>query len=312
MKHAYTLRQAILNRAFSGNSFRRIQATNPRLSSWTESELNENSSRSAECTGRIECKGRPRQRHEEQASDQPTRSLTTAHHRGRARGVQRPAGIRRLCYIASAHSRMIFTILAAAMWCWVSRSATGSHRCRRGASIPDGSNRCRTSCCVWASTAVQPHYHPLTAVYDIDGRTILVLWAPGGETRPYKARVSLASGGTEWAYYIRRHSSTVRARGADERELLSLAATVPFDDRYHQTASQDDLSPRLDRTVFFVTWAAIFATGNWAFDRDPGPAHEYRRRAVGGGLSQECGAPVLQRGTTPLLSCNSDRCRVVS
>ena len=93
--------------------------------------------------------------------------------------------------------------------------------------------------------AVQPHYHPLTAVYDIDGRTILVLWAPGGETRPYKARVSLASGGTEWAYYIRRHSSTVRARGDDERELLSLAATVPFDDRYHQAASLDDLSPRL-------------------------------------------------------------------
>ena len=36
------------------------------------------------------------------------------------------------------------------------------------------------------------------------------------------------------AAHIRRHSSTVRARGADQRELLSLAATVPFDDRYHQ------------------------------------------------------------------------------
>ena len=94
-------------------------------------------------------------------------------------------------------------------------------------------------------SAIQPHYHPLTGVYDIDGRTILVLWAPGGETRPYKARVNLAQGGTEWAYYIRRHSSPVRARRADERELLSLAATVPFDDRYHQAASLDDLSPRL-------------------------------------------------------------------
>ena len=94
-------------------------------------------------------------------------------------------------------------------------------------------------------SAIQPYYHPLTGVYDIDGRTILVLWAPGGETRPYKAIVNLAEGVTEWAYYIRRHSSTVRARGDDERELLSLAATVPFDDRYHQAASLDDLSPRL-------------------------------------------------------------------
>ena len=94
-------------------------------------------------------------------------------------------------------------------------------------------------------SAIQPHYHPLTGVYEVEGRTILVLWAPGGETRPYKARVNLARGGAEWAYYIRRHSSTVRARGADERELLSLAATVPFDDRYRQEASLDDLSPRL-------------------------------------------------------------------
>ena len=98
-------------------------------------------------------------------------------------------------------------------------------------------------------SAIQPHYHPLTGVYEVEGRTILVLWVPGGETRPYKARVNLTRGGTEWAYYIRRHSSTVRARGPDERELLSLAATVPFDDRYHQAASLDDLSPRLIERV---------------------------------------------------------------
>ena len=55
-------------------------------------------------------------------------------------------------------------------------------------------------------SAIQPHYHPLSGVSEVEGRTILMLWAPGG--------------GTEWAYYIRRHSSTVRARGVDERELL--------------------------------------------------------------------------------------------
>ncbi len=94
-------------------------------------------------------------------------------------------------------------------------------------------------------SAIQPQYHPLTATYRVEGRTIFVLWEPGGETRPYKARVNLSRGGTGWAYYIRRHSSTVRARGPDERELLGLAATVPFDDRYHQSASLEDLSLRL-------------------------------------------------------------------
>ena len=39
--------------------------------------------------------------------------------------------------------------------------------------------------------------------------------------------------------------ATSRELGNDERELLSLAATVPFDDRYHQAASLDDLSSRL-------------------------------------------------------------------
>ena len=97
------------------------------------------------------------------------------------------------------------------------------------------------------NSAIRPYYHPLTGTYDIDGRTILVLWVPGGETRPYKARTSLAKGRSDWAYFIRRHSSTVRAKGQDERELLSLAATVPFDDRYRQTASLDDLSHRLIR-----------------------------------------------------------------
>ena len=96
-------------------------------------------------------------------------------------------------------------------------------------------------------SAMRPHYHPITATYRVKDRNILVLWAPGGETRPYKARVSLAKGRSDWGYFIRKHSSTVRARDADERELLSLAATVPFDDRYRQTASLGDLSHRLIR-----------------------------------------------------------------
>ena len=96
-------------------------------------------------------------------------------------------------------------------------------------------------------SAIQPWCHPNSATYDVDGQTILVLWVPGGETRPYKAKVNLSAERNDWAYFIRRHSSTVRAKGQDERELLSLAATVPFDDRYRQTATLDDLSHRLIR-----------------------------------------------------------------
>ena len=93
--------------------------------------------------------------------------------------------------------------------------------------------------------ALQPNYHPLSTSFEVEGKSVLILWVPGGETRPYRAKVSLSKEAKEWAYYIRKQSSTVRARGEDERELLGLAATVPFDDRYNQSASLDDLSPRL-------------------------------------------------------------------
>lgn len=46
---------------------------------------------------------------------------------------------------------------------------------------------------------------------------------------------------------IRSYSNTVQTHGEDERELLGLAATVPFDDRNHPNASLADLSPLLIR-----------------------------------------------------------------
>lgn len=85
-------------------------------------------------------------------------------------------------------------------------------------------------------SAIQPYYHPLVVPVEVSGRLILVLWVLGGQTRPYKAKLSMARESHEFGYFIRRGSSTIRARGADEAELISLAATVPFDDRFNQQA----------------------------------------------------------------------------
>ena len=95
------------------------------------------------------------------------------------------------------------------------------------------------------NNAMVPPYHPLAVPYEKDGRVVLVLWAPGGPTRPYRARTSLAKDHREHAWFIRKGSSTVKARGADETELLGLAATVPFDDRLQLQARVDDLSREL-------------------------------------------------------------------
>ena len=94
-------------------------------------------------------------------------------------------------------------------------------------------------------SAIAPYYHPLAVPVEIEGRHVLVLWALGGSTRPYKARVSLSKENKESAYYIRKGSSTIRAKGSDETELMSLAATVPFDDRLNQQAKVEHLSREL-------------------------------------------------------------------
>lgn len=92
---------------------------------------------------------------------------------------------------------------------------------------------------------IQPPYYPHLSVERVAGRNLIVLWAPGGPTRPYKVPKTVTAKNKEYRYYIRRYASTVEARGQDERELISLTAQVPFDDRINQTAAVSDLSPRL-------------------------------------------------------------------
>ncbi|MFH1627124.1 MAG: Fic family protein, partial [Pseudomonadota bacterium] len=103
-----------------------------------------------------------------------------------------------------------------------------------------------------------PYYHPIIAPYEVDGKHILVLWAAGGQTRPYKAPVSLAKEEREFAYFIRKGSVTVRAGHQDESELMSLAATVPFDDRVNQRASLEDLDLGLIRAYLKQVKSDLF------------------------------------------------------
>ncbi len=94
---------------------------------------------------------------------------------------------------------------------------------------------------------IQPYYFPILSIEQFEGKTLIVLWAPGGQTRPYSTPKEVTSKNRTQQYYIRRYSSTVEAKGDDQRELLSLTATVPFDDRMCRAATIDDLSLPLIR-----------------------------------------------------------------
>lgn len=92
-----------------------------------------------------------------------------------------------------------------------------------------------------------PTYTPVFQPHLIEGKHILVVFAPAGDNRPYKAPVSLSEKRTERAMFIKRGSKTVKVKDGsdDERRLIELTARIPFDDRINQTASLDDLSLRL-------------------------------------------------------------------
>ncbi len=109
-------------------------------------------------------------------------------------------------------------------------------------------------------SAIQPFYHPVMEPVVIDGKHILILWAPGGPARPYKAWVTLGKTNTEWAYYIRKGSSSVRAKGSDERELLGLANNIPFDDRVNHRATLADLDLGLIRTFLRAIGSELYKT----------------------------------------------------
>ncbi len=94
---------------------------------------------------------------------------------------------------------------------------------------------------------IQPAYFPIFSVEKYESRNLIVLWAPGGQNRPYKAPRSVTAKTKEYHYYIRRYSNSVelKSNSDDEQELLRLTASVPFDDRQCRQADVDDLRPGL-------------------------------------------------------------------
>ena len=93
-----------------------------------------------------------------------------------------------------------------------------------------------------ACHTIQPPYFPVLSVEVVENRNLIVLWAPGGQNRPYKAPEQVTAKHKVLRPYIRLYSSTVEAKGEQEQELQSLAAKVPFDDRFNQAAGLNQLS----------------------------------------------------------------------
>ena len=113
---------------------------------------------------------------------------------------------------------------------------------------------------------IDPKYQPLLVPTIYQDRPILVIYAPGGDTRPYQAPMSLKGG--ERAYYVRQGSETVQARGDILRQLLEQTARVPYDDRRNLEARVEDISPTLARRFLAEVRSDLVLGGEPVEDRE--------------------------------------------
>ncbi len=95
---------------------------------------------------------------------------------------------------------------------------------------------------------IEPRYIPIIEQTQFEGKDVMVLWIPGGEDRPYKCPISIASDKSvksEKVYYIRKSSNTIRANQLEEKELMLLSKNVPYDDRPNLRANIEDMKTSL-------------------------------------------------------------------
>jgi ATP-dependent DNA helicase RecG len=91
---------------------------------------------------------------------------------------------------------------------------------------------------------VEPYPQIVSEPVEFQGQDILIIWVPGGNDRPYKAPTTLGKKGQK-RYFIRHGSVSKIAGQVEEKQLLSLSETIPFDDRINYNADLPDLSPLL-------------------------------------------------------------------
>jgi predicted HTH transcriptional regulator len=105
---------------------------------------------------------------------------------------------------------------------------------------------------------IQPEYLPIVEAVNYQGKLFLVVWAPGGNSRPYSAPRSMAKDNRQRAYYIRKLSSTVAPSEDELRDLFTLSNNIPFDDRVNHVAELTDLNITLIQSYLKEIGSSLF------------------------------------------------------
>jgi ATP-dependent DNA helicase RecG len=117
---------------------------------------------------------------------------------------------------------------------------------------------------------IDPPYPPILSPEMVEGRLILVVWAPGSEMRPHRA----PDRGGQPRYWVRLGAETVDAerRGNLMRGLVEQTARVPWDDRRAPAARSSDLREAKVREYLRDVGSGIL--------NEPSEAEIYRRLRI--------------------------------
>lgn len=89
---------------------------------------------------------------------------------------------------------------------------------------------------------IRPAYMPIVEIVEYENKKFIVLWCPGGDSRPYSSPKTMAKNNKERIHYIRKMSNTVEPSDDEEKDLFNLANRIPFDDRVNHQADISDLN----------------------------------------------------------------------
>lgn len=103
---------------------------------------------------------------------------------------------------------------------------------------------------------LEPPYSPILAPETVDGRNLLVVWAPASEMRPHRVP---GSAGQQHRYWVRTGAETVDAEqhGNLLQGLIQQTARVPWDDRPARGTRTEDLSSTLVREYLRDTGSGL-------------------------------------------------------
>ncbi len=105
---------------------------------------------------------------------------------------------------------------------------------------------------------IRPSYTPIIDVVDYMEKKFIVLWCPGGDSRPYASPKTMAKDNKEKIYYIRKGSSSMMPSDDEQKDLFQLANKVPFDDRVNHHAEMTDLNITLVQSYLKEVSSSLF------------------------------------------------------